>query len=375
MPSTARQKSIVLLCSTAPPTVCGIGDYTARLAAALGEERVRVNVWTRETVGAGGAWDGSALRTLAGRLRGADRPALLHLQYETALYDHRPGFPLAVARAARRAGVPLVTTFHSLDGPSAWGRAHRIALLPLLPGSDAVTVCSERQFRALQRLPGRFRTKVHLVPVGSNVPVAATPRDRFASPASPLRLVYFGFVWRGKQIETAVRALAAVNEESGPARLTIVGAIREEAYREETLALAASVGVADRVTFTGELSVSEISCTLAHADIALLPYPTGASTGHGTLAAALEHSLPIVTTDLPANRSPLFADGDNLLLAPAGNDEIFVRQTVRLAKDAALRRRLSIGAMRLAESFSWPTIAGRILALPVYRAALEGAIS
>src|SRR5687767_12835058 len=127
MSSPPRQP--VLLCSTAPPEVCGIGDYTARLAAALRDGGAPPAVWTRRGLGIA-RWDGASLRTLAARLS-AERPPLLHLQYETSLYDDSPAFPFVVARAARQADVPLVTTLHSLDGPPRWGRAHRAALLPL----------------------------------------------------------------------------------------------------------------------------------------------------------------------------------------------------------------------------------------------------
>jgi glycosyltransferase involved in cell wall biosynthesis len=358
---------VALLCATAPPAVCGIGDYTARLADALRGQGTTADVWTRDTLAGGGPWDAAALRVLARRLRD-ERSVMLHVQYETALYDHRPSFALGVARAARRVGVPLVTTLHSLDGPPSWGRAHRAALLPLLLASADVTVCSGRQFRALSRLPRRLSAKVQLIPVGSNVPAPAALPDR-TDRGAPLRLVYFGFVWRGKRLETAVRSLAAVVAEIGPATLTVVGAVRDPAYRDEVCALGAALGVADRLTFTGELPTADISCALSRADIALLPYPTGASTGHGTLAAALAHGLPVVTTDLPANRSPLFADGDNLLLAPVDDEGVFVRQTVRLAAAPALRARVSAGALRLAEHFAWPRIAAQVLNLPSYRRA------
>jgi hypothetical protein len=207
---------------------------------------------------------------------------------------------LLLPLAARRAGARFVSTLHSLDGPPRWGRAGRAALLPLLLGSDSVVVCSERQRRALSRLPGGLGRRVALVPVGATVlPDGARPATRVPG---PLRFIYFGFVWRGRNIETLLRALAAVPE----ATLDVAGGIRDAAYHDELVALAERSGVAGRVRFRGDLPAPKISRALHEADVALLPFATGASTGRTTLMAAFAHGLPVVTMAAPDNVSPLF---------------------------------------------------------------------
>ncbi len=363
---------VVLLAGNAPPIACGIGDYTARLSAELRGLGVAASVWTRAQRGARGK---DAIHTSAARLDRAgvevfiarlrrERPAVLHLQYEADLFDGNGFALLRFALAAREVGASLVTTFHALDGPRAWGRAHRLALLPALIASRDIVVCSRRQYDALARLPG-VRGRTRLIPVGSAIPVTGTRSVRRGG--EPVRLLYFGFVWRGRNLETCVRALAGV-ERATPATLTIVGGFKEEGYERELAALAESLGVGDRVTFTGELPVCDVSRYLAGADLALLPFATGVSTGRTTFAAAVEHGLPVVTMATAANTIPEFRKEINLLSVAAGDADGFIRETVRAATDAALRERLRENAPPLARLFSWPNIARKTADLPSYRA-------
>ncbi|MES2462987.1 MAG: glycosyltransferase family 4 protein, partial [Armatimonadota bacterium] len=297
----------------------------------------------------------------------AARPAVVHLQYERALFDQSSAVTVLLPELLRSLGIPLVTTFHSLEGPAGWGRAHRAGLAPLLLHSKTIVVCSSRQERALARLPSIAR-KVRRIPVGTGVEPAESELavERSHRENSPLRLVYFGFVWRGRGIELLLRTVAALPEKV--ASLKIIGGIRDVGYHAELLDLAHRLGVSDRVEFLGELPGPEVSRELWRADAALLPFATGASTGRSSLMAAFAHGLPVVTTAEPVNLSSEFQDGQNLVLAPIGDEASFIAATRRVVEDADLRARLSQGALRLSETvFAWPEIARQTLELPAYR--------
>ena len=361
---------VLMLAGSFPPRVCGVGDYTSRLATHLARQGAPVAVWTRdgETAPSPGVypviseWNREGVRDLVRRIKAA-RPAVVHLQYERALFDQSASVTLLLPKLLRGLQIPLVTTFHALDGPTGWGRAHRAALLPLLMESQNIVVCSSRQEAALARLPGIAR-KVRRIPLGTGIePVEAPHRS---GQSSLLRLVYFGFVWRGRGIETLLQTVAALPPHA--AVLEIIGGIRDDAYHTELLALAERLGVRERVSFTGELSAADVSRHLWESDAALLPFATGASTGRSTLMAAFAHGLPIVTTSDPANLPVDFRDGENLLLSPVGNEAAFTAATRRVVEDARLRARLSQGAQQLSETvFAWPEIARQTLALPAYR--------
>ena len=216
-----------------------------------------------------------------------------------------------------------------------------------------MVVCSERQRRSLAQLPGGLGRRVTLVPVGTAiVPVGERPAERAPG---PLRFVYFGFVWRGRNIETLLRALAAV--PNAAPTLDIVGGIRDAAYHGELVSLAQNLNVASRVRFRGDLPADDVSRALHAADVALLPFATGASTGRTTLMAAFAHGLPVVTMAAPDNLSPLFKPGENLLTSLPNDEDAFVRNVTAVAKEADLRARLADGSVALARAFAWPEIA------------------
>ena len=366
--------SVVHVAATYPPDVCGIGDYTHLLTRALADAGVPAEVWTRTGARADEGvrvvaerWDAAGVRSLLREVR-ARRPRLIHFQFETAVWKQNPRLNLLLPLAAKRAGARFVSTLHSLDGPPAWGRASRAALLPLLLGSDSVIVCSERQRRALAHLPGGLGKRVTLVPVGTAiVPVGERPAMRAPG---PLRFVYFGFVWRGRNIETLLRALAAVPDAA--ATLDIVGGIRDAAYHDELVALAQNLNVVGRVRFRGDLPADDVSRALHAADVALLPFATGASTGRTTLMAAFAHGLPVVTMAAPDNLSPLFKPGENLLVSSPEEEGAFVKNVMAAAQNDALRARLADGSVALARAFAWPEIARQTLALPAYQRAAVG---
>ena len=372
--SDDRRPLIAQVCASFPPRVCGIADYTSCLTDALRECGARVEVWTGagETTPQAGrvhpvvaGWGAAGVRALAADLVAA-RPALVHLQYERAIYEQQAAVCFLLPRLLKRAGIPLVTTFHALDGPRGWGKAHRAALLPLLWGSRDLVVCSRRQETALRHLPF-IEKKVSLIPVGSVVPVTTPPRREPAG--KPLRLVYFGFVWRGRNLETLLRSLRAVVAAGTEATLAIVGGVCDPAYRAELETLAVALGVSERVQWCGELPASAISEHLAHANVVLLPFETGVSTGRTTLMAAMAHHAPVVTMAAHDNLSPLFVNGENMVWSPAGDEAAFIAAVQSVVGNSALRARLSHGAARLSENFAWPVLARQTLALPTYRGA------
>lgn len=360
-----------MISGNAPPVVCGIGDYTARLSSELRGFGIPVSVWSRSQNGVvvsdtlqtpASRLDRTGIGAFIARLE-AERPAVLHLQYEADSYDNNGWALLRFAIAARKMGVSLVTTFHALDGPRIWGEAHRLALIAGLVGSRDIVVCSKRQYDALAKLPG-IGAKTHLIPVGSTIPVTGKRSGR--NEMEPLQLIYFGFVWRGRHLETCIRAVAAVNEHT-PAILTIAGGIKDESYRREMETFAASQGVVDKITFTGDLPAAAVSQLLVDADIALLPFATGVSTGRSTFATVIEHGLPTVTMATPGNLIPAFCNGENMLYVSPSDPDGFVRETVRLATDAALRQSIAKNTAALARLFSWQEIAQKTANLPSYR--------
>src|SRR5205807_1298363 len=67
-------------------------------------------------------------------------------------------------------------------------------------------------------------------------------------------------------------------------------------YHRRLLERVKAEGLADQVSFTGELGAEQVSQVLAAADLCILPFPDGASFKNGSLAAAIIHGVPTITT-------------------------------------------------------------------------------
>jgi glycosyltransferase involved in cell wall biosynthesis len=152
--------------------------------------------------------------------------------------------PLAMT-AARRAPVPYVVTFHG-GGHSSRVRtrlrgAQLASLRPLLARADRLVAVAAFEIdlygQRLRLPPERFV----LIPNGSDLP-AETVRDR--KPADTDLIASVGRLERYKGHQHVIAALPHILEHRPAARLWIAGS---GPYREKLVALAATLGVADRV--------------------------------------------------------------------------------------------------------------------------------
>lgn len=392
---------VALLTAEYPPTRGGVGDYTACLARALARQAVRCSVVTTHLPGARRErrpfdptvcpairrWDWGSWRHLPALLRDL-RPDVVHLQYQTGAFGMHPAVNLLplVLRAAG-SGAPFVVTFHDLNDPYLFPRAGSLrplanALLGRL--ADAVVVTNDED---LARVHG---PKVRQIPIGSNidpVPLGAAERAearaRLGLPGHEVAIGYFGFVNEWKGVDTLVEAFGLLLGRGRDARLVFVGGARREGasgswdFEAEIRCRLDAAPFRGNVVWTGFGQADEVSRFLQALDVCALPFVMGASYRHGTLAAALAHGLPIVTTrpaGPPAGgpgRLPRLVDGENVRLVPPGDPPALAAAIGELADDRDLRERVAAGAAALAPRFGWDAIAGETRQL--YDALVGGA--
>jgi len=154
------------------------------------------------------------------------------------------------------------------------------------------------------RYPARYRRSMILIEHGLDAPKPARTRDetrrRFGLPATPPVLLNVGRPSPQKNQDVLIQALT----ELPPVHLAIAGAGRNaDAY----LALAAELGVADRVHMLGALPASDIADLYAACDLFVFP-SIWETFGLAAVEAAMV-GLPMVVADLPALREVLRADG------------------------------------------------------------------
>ncbi|MFC7076789.1 glycosyltransferase family 4 protein [Haloarcula halophila] len=240
------------------------------------------------------------------------RPLAAHLD-EHDLVDASvfPYFPvLAAAAATWRTDVPLVTTWHEV-----WREYWWEYLGALGPGGMAI----ERAAAAVPQHPvavssvtadrlaglGPERSAVDVVHNG----VDATRINSIEPVSEGFDALFVGRLVEAKHVDRLLRAVAQLDCEP------TVGIVGDGPERDRLEALAASLGVADSVTFPGFLEeYDDVLAQLRAADVFVT-----ASTREGfgiTLVEAMAAGCTVVATDHPNSAAAEVVDGAGFLVEP-----------------------------------------------------------
>ena len=272
-------------------------------------------------------------------------------------FAHKPG---TYGRfAARLAGTPYALSAHAKD---IW-LTPQPELRAKASDAAAVLTCTEEARAYVDGLV-RGATPVHRVYHGVDVPRMPSRTDRSRTPVvlAVARLV------EKKGMDLLIRAAAQLRARGVEFVVRIAGEGPEWARLQR---LAHELRIADRVTFLGPLTESEVRTEYAQATAFALPcqiLPSGDRDGlPNVLLEAMAHELPVVSTALAGVREAVVHGESGLLVAP--RDEVGLADALeRLVLDSPLRARLGATARRcVAERFE------RHANLPAVHAALAGA--
>jgi glycosyltransferase involved in cell wall biosynthesis len=363
-----------------PPMEGGVGAYTRELAAALVAQGHPVYILT--DIRAAGRSEPHIHVTAAVRRwnwaaftvrRWAAQNALdvVNIQMQAAAYTMH-GLPYWLPDLLGH--LPTVTTFHDLMVPYLFPKAGplrwQVVLRMARAGAAAVVTNTADELRL--RAAGGVRRLAH-IPIGSNIPVEPPPGyDRAAwraaldLPSDSTLCAYFGFMNASKGVGTLFRAFACALQTRPDLYLLMIGGRvgtsdpTNTAYADEIDGLAAQLGIADRLRWTGFVERQQVSGHLLAADFIALPYADGVSFRRGSFMAGLAHGCPIITTQ-PSVALPELADGENVRLVPPEDPESLAAAMLELARNPALRERLGNGARALAPEFGWDRIAARLI--------------
>lgn len=262
------------------------------------------------------------------------------------IHAHWGGASSSLAMAASCAtDVPWSLTLHRWD-------IFENNLLEAKIGSAAFTrVISERAVEDVRGIVPR--AEPHVVHMGVRVPRESSLRElgqercRFVCIASLIPV---------KDHATLLHAFAAGGESGGTLEL-IGGGPLEASLR----ALAAALGVADRVTFTGLIDHDQLLARLLARDWdAIVLASSSSGTEHEgipvSLMEAMAAGVPAVATDSGATRE-LITDGAGLLVPPSDRGAL-AEALRRLAADPELRARIGAAARaRVADAFDAERVA------------------
>jgi len=344
---------IALVTASLEPGRDGIGDHCRALAGALAAVGARPRLLALADRGVTAPMDAepdtlrlpAALdwraRVAAGRafLAGAEG---LSLQLAPYLYHpkgllSRATAPLAALVAGPRLQVTLHETWvgwyrtHGL-GDRLVGWRQRRDLLALLRRLAPRALDTSLPVYAAQLATAGLRARV--VPMCGNLPVAPTAPPPWlaerlhaavqpAEPA-PLLIGLFGSHWPGWAPEAALAALGrAATAQQRRAMLLLFGR-HGEATRLRALAAAVGLALLD----LGELPAPAAGAAMNAVSAALAVTPYDLAGKSGTIAAWLEHGVPVLTTwGAAAGPAPVAAEFQHLVLPPGSDPAPLLRRT------------------------------------------------
>jgi teichuronic acid biosynthesis glycosyltransferase TuaC len=325
--------------ATAQPLTAALDGISVQYLRYLSPPRGR-------TYASWGGWAAPLLGRALRRLRVEFPFDLIHAHYAVPAGD-------AVRRAAPR--VPLVVSVHGGDVLGAHADAPAVsatfahARLVLANSAGIARRCRDRGARAVQ--------VVHL---GTDPPPAPAPAPAIATLVTVANLI------ERKHIGDVIRALALLAGTWPQLRLVVVGDGPERAALE---ALAASLGVADRVSFRGRLAPDDAVATARQASLFVLP--------------STDEAFGVAYVEAMAAGVPAIAcrgeDGPEEIAAAGGGIELVTpRDSVALASalgallsDPARVERMRVAAREnVLRSFTWERCGRQTMA--AYEAVLGG---
>jgi glycosyltransferase involved in cell wall biosynthesis len=373
------------ICPNFYPRVCGISDYSVRLASELIRCGHEVRILSRAPAEAHPAapaleFHSSSRRSpmfIAADLARAIatfHPTDVVLHYTAQMWDiWRFGSPALVwlAERARRTGASVTVVVHEpyipwrLRPDLALGSfLQRLQLAALISRCDRsfVTTATRIEIVApLARLVGAAPPAVTRVGPGA-MPIRRVIDG--SRPSSAPRIGFFSTITRGKRFDVVLDAFAIVVRQIPGAELVILGDLGPEDHpgAVELRQTVSRHPAADRIRITGKLSLEAIAAEIAALDLYLFPMDTGANTRTSTLPVALGSGIPSVAIKGRETDGLIFRDGENIIFARDLTAAAFGEAALRLLGDTTLLSRVGAGARRIYdEHVSWEQIADRFL--------------
>ena len=278
---------------------------------------------------------------------------------------HEPNPMALLACALVRPRAPLVVWMHSEVIRPRW--QYTLFYEPLLNlalrRAVRIVVASPPMLGAPPLAP--FRRKCAVVPFGIDpAPYAAAGAARVSSASTEPTVLFVGRLVAYKGVDVLLRALTGL-----AVRTVIVG---DGPCRAALEALAAELGVGDRVTFTGTITDDERFAWYRKADLFVLPSVSRQEAFGMVQIEAMFSGLPVVSTALPTGVPWVNEHGRTGLVVPPGDSAALREALETLAGAPAERRRLGAQARaRAATHFTAERMCGG--AFEVYRDATAGA--
>ncbi len=198
----------------------------------------------------------------------------------------------AAHRLSRRYGVPFVVTEHAPW--TGWLDRRGVArvAVPAAGQAAAIMAVSTSVERSIRSYAGNA-ARIEVIPVGVDGSLFRPSRGSRVADS----ILFVGFINRNKGVDVLLHAMKLLDDQGLPGHALLVGGsfYRNTRLQEESLkALAADLGLDDRVTFAGRKPPAEVARLMAEAGVVVLP--SRAESFGAVLVEALACGTPVVAT-------------------------------------------------------------------------------
>ena len=268
------------------------------------------------------------------------------------IHLHAPYPPGEMAQLLVGGGKPFVMTYHSdIVRQKILGTAYTPLLRLVLQRAALITVSNPMYIESSAFLQ-RVRSQCRIIHYGIEIARfqktpqveagAQTLRRRFAG--RPL-LLFLGHLRHYKGVDVLVRAMQGVD-----AHLLVIGSGPMQAAWQQ---LTRDEGLADRITFLGEIPDQEALAARYAADIFILPSTNRAESLGIVQLEAMACGLPVICTELGTGTSYVNQHGKTGLVVPPNSAEALTRAINCLLADPKLRAQMgAAGLRRVQQEFS-----------------------
>jgi D-inositol-3-phosphate glycosyltransferase len=277
----------------------------------------------------------------------------------------------------RKLGIPLANSFHTLGRVKDLAKrsdeipeseARIAAELEVIAESDCVVAATPLEAQELMEHYGADPTRLCTSPPGIDHSVFS-PGDRASArrsvgwDADRVHAVFAGRIQPLKGVDVALEAAAIIAGQVPGFRLSVIGGasgLEGDSEFDRLMTRASLPDLAGVVDFHPPVPHVELAEYYRAADVVMVP---SRSESFGLVAAEAQScGVPVVASRV-GGLEHVVADGRSGILVDGWDPADHADAVVSIVTDPALASRLSAGALRWSERFSWDSTANRFLEL------------
>jgi glycosyltransferase involved in cell wall biosynthesis len=226
---------------------------------------------------------------------------------------------------------------------------------------DIFIVHNKRNKEKLLRLYNIDKNKIHIISMGvslsehKNLITKREARKKLSIRQNKKVLLFFGYIWRYKGLETLLKALVLIKKKIPEILLIIAGQpLKKQDNWDRYDILIKEYTLQDVIIKRLQyIPKSEVPIYFSATDLVALSYKEPFDTHGGVGSLALSFKKPLVVTDIGG--LPEYVKDRNAI-SPPDNFQSLAKNIIRIFKDDTLFKKLEADAKDRAKELSWDTI-------------------